>query len=458
VVTRDTAKTFNDLKVPKLGVVPTRSEIVDSSGHLIAYYYPAHKYRIPVGYEAIAPAMRNAIIAIEDSRFYQHGALDPRGFFRALVFDLQHKAVQGGSDLAQQYVKNALVLTAPNGAAAAQAAATTPQRKIRELRIAANVVHEMTPHQLLAAYLNVAYFENQAYGIQVAAERYFGTDAKHLTLPESAMLAGMVENPTADDPFTQPKQALARRNVVLQRMAQLKYITKDLASQAEAKPLGLHPSTIPLQTGCLSASARPEAFFCDYVLAKLRVDPAYSKAWTALNTTGGLTITTTMNARDQRAATHAVNWVEPSFGGTFNPGRNADAEVLIQPGTGQVRAIAENRRYGTGRGETLVDYAVDQKYDGGAGVQQGSSAKLFTLLTALKQGIPFGFSMKVTSPANISPYYSCRGQLSFYNNLSNAEGPGSARSRCTTGLRGRSTSSTPSLSRRSGCATWSRPR
>jgi membrane peptidoglycan carboxypeptidase len=424
VAVRDASNTFLTLKVPKLGKVPSRSEILDSQGKLIAYYYPDHKYRIPVSYNYIAPVMRNAIVAIEDSRFYHHGALDPRGTLRAVVNDLEHKNIQGGSDLAQQYIKNALVLTAPNAQAAAADAAPNIERKIRELRMAADVEHELTPDQLLAAYLNVAYFENSAYGIQVAAERYFNTTSHQLTLPEAAMLAGMVENPTADDPMTQAAQAKSRRNVVLARMAQLGYITKQRAAAVEKTGLGLHTSTIPLQTGCESNSAANEAFFCDYALAVLRVDPFYSKVWNELNTTGGLKIYTTMDERDQQAATRAVNYVQPAWGGMYNNNHDADVEVLIQPGTGRIRAIAENRRYGTGRGQTTVDYAVDEKYDGGLGVQQGSSAKLFTLLTALKQGIPFGFSMHVSAPANLGPYYSCRGQPSYFNGLMNAEGPG----------------------------------
>jgi membrane peptidoglycan carboxypeptidase len=423
VVTRDAAKTFDDLQVPALGAVPTRSRILDSEGHLIAYYYPDHKYRIPVKYNQIAPVMRNSIIAIEDSRFYLHGALDPRGTIRAFVNDVENRPIQGGSDLAQEYVKNALELTAPNTQAALADAALTPERKIRELRIAANVEHELTPSQLLTSFLNVAYFENQAYGIQVAAERYFSTSAKHLTLTEAALLAGMVENPSADDPFTEKTAATKRRNVVLARMAQLGYISPATATAAENSRLGLHPSTVPLQTGCYSNSARHEAFFCDYVLAVMRTDKAYKKVWAALNTTGGLKIYTTLNEQDEHAATTAVNYVQPSYGGGYNPGSNADTEVLIQPGTGRVRAIAENRRYGTGSGETTIDYAVDQKYDGGTGVQQGSSAKIFTLLTALKQGIPFGYTEKVTAPISISPYYSCKGALSSYPDLNDAEGP-----------------------------------
>jgi membrane peptidoglycan carboxypeptidase len=422
VAVRDASNTFLTLKVPKLGKVPSRSEILDSQGKLIAYYYPDHKYRIPVSYSYIDPVMRNAIVAIEDSRFYHHGALDPRGTLRAVVNDLEHKNVQGGSDLAQQYIKNALVLTAPNAQAAADDAAPNIERKIRELRMAAIVEHDLTPDQLLAAYLNVAYFENSAYGIQVAAERYFNTTAHKLTLREAAMLAGMVENPTADDPFTQPAQAKSRRNVVLARMAQLKYITKAQATAAENSPLGLHSSTIPLQTGCLSNSAANEAFFCDYALAVLRVNPYYSKVWNQLNTTGGLKIYTTLNERDERAATRAVNWVVPANRPLINPGDKADAEVLIQPGTGKVRAIAEDRKYGTGRGQTLVDYAVNTAYDGStSGVQTGSSSKIFTLITALKQGVPFGYSHAVNEATTVSPYYNCHGQPTGPFQVRNAE-------------------------------------
>lgn len=423
VATRDAANTFNNLKLPALGHVPTRSEILDSRGHLIAYYYPGGIYRVPVSYDEIAPVMRHAIVAIEDSRFYQHGALDPRGTLRAFASDAKGDAVQGGSTLAQQYVKNALILTSRTEKEKEAAAADTPERKIRELRIAASVEHELTKSQLLAGYLNVAYFENNAYGIQVAAERYFGTSAKHLTLTESAMLAGMVENPTADDPMLYAGTAKKRRNVVLARMAQLGYITKAAAAKAENEGLGLHPSTIPLQTGCLSASARPEAFFCDYVLAVLRTDTAYKKVQRDLDSTGGLKIYTTMSARDERAAENAVNFVQPSNSAVYNPGNNADSEVLIQPGTGKVRAIAVNRPYGNGPGEDTIDYAVDSKYDGGGGVQTGSSSKIFTLLTALKQGIPFGFSMKVSSPAVVGGYTNCRDQQLASYSLTNAEGP-----------------------------------
>jgi membrane peptidoglycan carboxypeptidase len=424
VAARDAANTFNDLKIGTLGQVPTRSEIVDSQGNLIAYYYPNGIYRIPVSYAKISPVMRNAIVAIEDSRFYLHGAMDPRGTLRAIVNDANNNTVQGGSTLAQQYVKNALILTAPNEKARQAAVAESTTRKIRELRIAANIEHQMTKNQLLASYLNVAYFENNAYGIEVAAERYFQVHASQLTLSQSALLAGIVENPTRYDPITEPKQATARRNLVLERMAQLGKISQATAAATEKMPLGLNSSFKVLQTGCNTTSAAQEAFFCDYVVHVLRNDSAYNDVYRALNTTGGLTITTTLNPVDQAAAEHAVNFVQPSAGGTYNPQRNADSEVLVTPGSGAIRAIAVNRPYGNGPGQDTLDYAVNSTYGGGAGVQTGSSSKLFTLVTALKQDVPFGFNLSIVSPSTIGGYTDCHGQSAGLFPVHNAEGAG----------------------------------
>ena len=326
--------------------------------------------------------------------------------------------------MAQQYVKNALVLTAADHAEQRAAVADSVARKIRELRIAVTVERQLTKDQLLAAYLNVAYFDNEAYGVEVAAARYFGTTAARLTLPEAALLAGMVQNPSAFDPVMYSGEAMARRNVVLDRMAQLHYVTKAAANAAKKAPLGLHYSAQSLQEGCSSASAASAAWFCDYVLAELRTNPAYSVAWRRMNTTGGLQIHTTMNPRDQHAAQGAVMFMLPPPPSGFNPGSNAAAEVLIQPGTGYVQAIAVDRRYGTGAGENSIDYAVDTDQDGGFGVQTGSSSKLFTLITALKQNYPFGFKLSVKSPSVIGPFYNCKGSYTGSFPVSNAEGAG----------------------------------
>jgi membrane peptidoglycan carboxypeptidase len=425
VVTRNAANTFNTLKVPSLGQIPSRSEILDADGNLIAYYYPKNIYRVPVAYNQIAPVMRNAIVAIEDSRFYAHGAFDLRGTLRALANDLSSNSnPQGGSTLAQEYVKNALILTATSKQQQQDASEDTVVRKIRELRMAAVVEHEMTKQQLLAAYLNAAYYDESAYGIQVAAERYFSTSAADLTLPQAALLAGLVRNPTAYNPVYNPGPATDRRNTVLTRMAQVGYITRAQAAAAEKLPLGLKMSTLPLQSGCLSQSAASDAFFCDYVLSAMRTNPAFAVAKQMLNTVGGLKIYTTLNPQDEKAANDAVNWVAPANSGALNPGRNVDTEVLIQPGTGKVRAIAVDRPYGSGPGQTTVDYAVETQYDGSTGgVQTGSSSKIFTLITALKQGIPFGFNMSVVNPSVVGPFTNCQGGIvpAFqFNNAENA--------------------------------------
>jgi membrane peptidoglycan carboxypeptidase len=214
---------------------------------------------------------------------------------------------------------------------------------------------------------------------------------------------------------------------VLRAMARQNYISPAQAAWAQSQPLGLHISPLPVQTGCLSNLARRAAFFCDYVLSVLRTDPFYAEVWTALNRAGGMTISTTMGPRDEQAASHAVNFVEPRNSGYYNPGRNADTEVLIQPGTGYIRAIAVNREFGTGPGHTTVDYAVNTKYGASAGVQTGSSSKIFTLVTALKQGLPFGYHLKVTSPTTVGPYYNCHGGYVPPFRVINAEGPQGAR-------------------------------
>jgi membrane peptidoglycan carboxypeptidase len=201
---------------------------------------------------------------------------------------------------------------------------------------------------------------------------------------------------------------LQRRNVVLARMAQLHYISTATAEAAGNKPLDLKPS-LP-QSGCTSKSAQYAAYMCDYVVAVIKHDTAYRQVWNRLNGVGGLTITTTLDPQDQRAANHAVNRVLPPPPNRVNPGQNADTEVLIQPGTGRVRAIAIDRPYGPGKRQNLVNYAVGPQYDGTAGVQIGSTGKVYVMVTALLQGIPFGYSKTVGYSAQVSGYTNCKGQ------------------------------------------------
>jgi membrane peptidoglycan carboxypeptidase len=423
IATRDASNTFSDLNVGQLGQAPTRSALYDSEGQVITYFYPGDVYRVPVTYAQISPVMRNAIVAIEDSTFFRQGALDPRGTARALFSNASGGQLQGASTLAQQYVKNVHVLQAGANSAEAYAASyPTLQRKIQQLRQAATIEHQMSQDDLLANYLNVAYFNNHAWGIEVAAEVYFSKHASQLTLMQAALLAGIVQSPSEYNPVANPTAAKFRRNEVLARMAALHYITQAQATAAEAAPIRLKMSAAPLQTGCASPQVLNEAFFCDYVQHVLERN--YPSVWNEITTTGGLNIYTTLNIRDQFAANQAVWNVLPGNSATFNPNGDADAEVLIQPGTGAVQAIAIDRNFGRGPTQDEVDYAVNADYGGGNGVQTGSSSKIFTLITALEQNVPFGHKIKVVSPSTIGGYTNCEGQpLGPWVNLSNAEGP-----------------------------------
>jgi membrane peptidoglycan carboxypeptidase len=413
---RNASDSFNGLSSNLPTTLPERSEILDAAGHPLAYIY-GHVYgntqdvvdRVPVSYNQIAPVMRNAIVAIEDSRFYQHGGLDFKGTARAAVETLTGHSVQGGSTIAQQYVKNVLILSAKTPAEAQAATQDTIGRKLRELRYAVAVSQQMSKDQLLSSYLNVAYFGEQAYGVQVAAQRYFDTTAAKLTLPQAALLAGVVEDPTAYDPVQNPQAAIARRNIVLARMAQLPSLTgltPAQAAKAEKAPLGVHQNFPP--NGCASSSA---PFFCDYVLALINNDKAFSAAKAQLDRGGGLKIHTTLDPQDQGAAQHTVDYELPATG-PLNPTGKLDTEVMVEPGTGAVRAMAIDRKYGPGKpgsGYTTVNYAVGPQYDGGEGFQIGSTGKIYTMVTALEQGIPFGYAQDAPYSTTVTGITSCAG-------------------------------------------------
>jgi membrane peptidoglycan carboxypeptidase len=426
---RNAANSFTTLSL-NASSLPQRSEILDANGHLLTYVYgvdlgPGKKYtgvnRQPVGYNQISPEMLKSIVAIEDNRFWTRGALDIKGTIRALVNDLQHKPIQGASTIEQQYVKGVLVLQGLGSATAEQAAtADTVSRKIDQLRMAVQVAHSMSKEQILAAYLNNSFYGSGAWGIEAAAETYFHTTAAKLSLTQAATLAGIVEDPSRYDPLISPAtklQSVERRNTVLARMMQTNVLSPADEAAAMRQKLVLHGGTV--QSGCGAQTAGNGGFFCDYVMHTLLSDKVFGSTTAAraeMLATGGLKIYTTLDAKDQNAATDAAYYVVPANNGQYNPGHNVATEVLIQPGTGRVKAIAEDRPYGTdgNSGQTEVDYAVNSQQGGGVGVQTGSSSKLFTLITALEQGIPFGYTETVPYSATIGGFTNCQGAPAGY--------------------------------------------
>src|SRR5215203_6203614 len=213
----------------------TRRKVLMGNGKTLAYFYDEN--RIPVKLKDIAPIMRQAQIAIEDHRFYEHGALDFKGTMRALVRNsAAGGTTQGGSSITQQYVKMVQIESCQakgDSECVREAQAPTVERKIRELRYAIAMEKKFNKDQILERYLNIAYYGEGAYGAEAAARHYFSSRASKLTLPQAAMLAGLVQNPDANNPVRNPSAALDRRDVVLNRMAELKLISIDEAKKAK---------------------------------------------------------------------------------------------------------------------------------------------------------------------------------------------------------------------------------
>ncbi|HEX6516923.1 MAG TPA: transglycosylase domain-containing protein [Nocardioidaceae bacterium] len=401
--------------------LPQRTRMVARDGTVLATFYDQN--RVNVSLDQVAPIMRKAIVAIEDYRFYQHGALDVRGTLRAFVTNqASNGVVQGGSSITQQMVKMTLINQADTKKEMAAATADTYERKINELRYAIAFEQQYSKDWILERYLNIAYFGDGAYGIQAAARHYFSKSASELNLREAALLAGLVKNPTGYDPTNDPSRARARRDVVINRMAELNVITPQKAEATKRKGLGLHIT--PTRNGCVSSAA---PFFCQYAIRYLLQDPALGKTEqdrAQMINTGGLTIKTTIDLRYQRAAAQSVH------SHVYPTDRAIGALAMVEPGTGEVRALAQSRPMGSrrGKGETYLNYTVPARYGDANGFQAGSTFKVFVLAAAIKQGIPL--STQINAPQTISiqmnRYKDCHGNYpsTQYWTPSNSTGAG----------------------------------
>ncbi len=361
--------------------LPQRTEILDRKGKVIASVFDQNRQNVALS--AISPRMIKAQLAIEDYRFYQHGALDVKGTMRAFVTNqAADGVVQGGSSITQQLVKLTLVNQAKTKEERAAATDDSYARKIRELRYAIALEAKYTKDQILEQYLNIAYYGDGAYGVQAAAKHYYNVNARALDLNQAATLAGLVQNPTSFDPTNHPDRAIRRRNLVLDTMAGLSVISQKKADRFKAKKLGL--DTQPSDNGCVNSLA---PFFCDYVLSYLKKDPSLGKneeERKRLIYSGGLKIHTTIGLRFQKAAQSAVE------DHVYPKDQAIGALAMVEPRTGEVRAIAQSRPMGRNKaaGETFLNYVVPREYGDSNGFQAGSTFKPFTLAAAIEQGIP----------------------------------------------------------------------
>ncbi|MFC4050299.1 penicillin-binding protein [Actinomadura syzygii] len=385
--------------------VPQRSRILAADGRTIATFF--YQNRVDVPMSKIAPVLRIAVLAIEDSRFYNHGAIDAQGTLRALASNLgSGQVTQGGSGITQQYVKNLLLTQADTAAERAAAKEISAARKIRELRYAVAIEKRYTKDEILRRYLNIAYYGDGAYGIEAASRHYFSKHAAELSLSEAALLAGIIRYPYAYDPTRHPGAARERRNVVLHRMAELGWIDHAAADATARLPIRLNVDDV--KSGCVTSAA---PFFCDYVQREIQTNPVFGPTPAArekLLKRGGLTIRTTMDPVAQRAAQRAVDGHVPPR----NSAHKAAAEAMVQPGTGEIKAMVVDRALGPDkeRGKTWINFAADASHGSSIGMQAGSTFKVFTLAAALDQGMPFGTRLMAPREFTAVGYRNCKGQ------------------------------------------------
>ncbi len=362
-----------------------KTVILMANGETLAELYDEN--RVLVNLDQISPIMQTAQVAIEDNRFYEHGALDFKGTMRALVRTGSGSAVQGGSTLTQQYIKQVRVEAAQAAGDQAGVLAAQEQtlaRKILELRYAVALESKYSKDEILNRYLNIAYYGDGTYGVEAAAKHYFGVTAKDLTLAQAALIAGLAQNPVATDPVNHPQAALDRRNIVLNRMLELELITP--ADAAAAKATGFDAAkVVPNHKGCVGTRY---PFMCQYVEKSLLKNEALGATAEERRNTiyrGGLIVKTAIDPAAMDAAQKAVS-------DRAKPTDPAIATMVeVQPGTGLILAMAQSRPVmgnNADAGETYYNYAVSAAMGGAEGYQAGSTFKAFTIAAALDRGIP----------------------------------------------------------------------
>lgn len=356
--------------------------------------------RQQVAWDQISQAAKDAAIDGEDRRFYSHGGVDVTGIIRAALSGLGAGTQQGASTIAQQLVKNLSIQQALQAPTLKQqvaqekaAEAFTLDRKLKEAKLAISLEKKYTKRQVLLAYLNIAPFGGTTYGIQAAAERYYGIPASKLDAVQSATLIAIVQNPNSKSPTSDSGYAAntSRRDDILGQMLSAKHITQsEYDSGINVKESAKTIQNNQPQQGCSAAIANT-GFWCAYIQYIYKQLPALGttvKQREANWKIGGYQIYTSLDLGLQDAAQAVEHKYVPSSLPTMDIGGST---VSVQVGTGRILVMAENRSFNQSpkapKGTTAINYAVDAK-DGGStyGFQGGSTYKPFTLMNWLQSG------------------------------------------------------------------------
>ena len=345
--------------------------ILDREGNILGTFH-ASVDRTIIPFDRMPESLRDAVIAAEDQGFYEHSGIDPFGVARAAWNDLiAHEVVQGGSTITMQLVKNVYAGHYETDRKTGQTTYVVPPRtliqKVREALFAMKLERNYSKDQILAKYLNTIYFGHGAYGVEAAAQAYWGIHASELNLIRSATLAGLISQPSLFDPIEHPDDALIRRNYVLDRMATLGMITPERAAQLKLQDVRTHPSD-----GNLSFPPKL-GYFLDYTKRSLTAEYGEAQVFG-----GGMKVITGLDPRMQAAAEEAV------AARLDTPGDPEAAVVAIDPATGEVRAMYGGRNWEKSRVNLALSGA---KGYGGTGRQAGSAFKPFTLTAAMEAGV-----------------------------------------------------------------------
>ncbi|GAA4062092.1 transglycosylase domain-containing protein [Agromyces indicus] len=403
------------LEIDELAEKSTVYAMVDGRPSAMASFFDEN--REEVAWDYISQYLKDAAIAGEDPRFYDHGGVDIQGTVRGALKTVIGGDTQGGSSITQQYVKNVLInngvseATTEEEKQAAYEAATevSAERKLKEIRYAITLEKKYSKDEILLGYLNIAHFGGRVYGVQAAAQYYFGTNARDLTLAQAASLIAIVNHPEKfrlDYPNSEANGAASvdaagnpvpyaankdRRDYILGEMLKEKKITQEEHDAAIAEPVT--PAITEPSTGCVSAKGH--AFFCDYVAWEIKnkfddeSTPDVNEGREMLQK-GGLDIYTTLDLGLQNEAINALNDNVPKVAEGVDIGGTV---VSVEVGTGRILAMAQNKDYSndpavleSGRNYTAVNYNSDIDYGGSSGFQPGSTYKVFTLAEWLKEG------------------------------------------------------------------------